>query len=105
MKTILYFLVSAYQALITPLAAAEIPRNRFDELRMDCDTCHGVNGISPTPDQVPSIAGKSERFLISQLLAFRAGKRRHETMFLMGNNLTDDEVKAVARYYSRIRHR
>ncbi len=104
MRAIL-FLASIFQVLVTPLAAAEIPLKRFDELKMDCDTCHGVNGVSPTPDQVPSIAGKSERFLVNRLLAFRAGKRRHETMFLMGNELTDDEVKAVARYYSRFRQR
>jgi cytochrome c553 len=58
MKAIL-FLASIFQMLVTPLAAAEITGNRFDELKMDCDTCHGVNGVSPTPDQVPSIAGKS----------------------------------------------
>jgi cytochrome c553 len=97
-------LLIAFAALF-PLSAgaAEIPPQRFDELKMDCDTCHGVRGISVVPDQTPSIAGKSERFLVTQLESFRSGKRRHDTMGLMGNTMSDDEIKAIARYYSRIK--
>lgn len=82
--------------------AGEITPRRFDELKMDCDTCHGVRGVSVVPDQVPSIAGKSERFLVTQLQAFRAGKRRHDTMAMMGNTMSDEEIRAIARYYSRV---
>mgnify|MGYP006301314867 CR=1 FL=1 len=79
----------------------EITPSRLDELKMDCDTCHGVNGHSPIPAQVPSIAGKSERFIFSQLKAFEAGKRQHETMTFMGESMNDTEMRAIARYYSR----
>lgn len=82
-------------------AAAGISAQRFDELKMNCDTCHGVGGVSVVPDQTPSIAGMSERALVSQLLAFRAGKRRHDTMGLMGNTMSDDEIRAIARHYAR----
>lgn len=82
-------------------AAAEISAQRFDELKMNCDTCHGVGGVSAVPDQTPSIAGKSERFLVGQLQAFRAGKRRHDTMGLMGGTMSDEEIRAIARYYAR----
>lgn len=84
-------------------AAGEIAQQRFDELKMDCDTCHGVHGVSVVPDQVPSIAGKGERFLVTQLQAFRAGKRRHDTMAQMGDTMSDQEIRAIARYYSRIK--
>jgi cytochrome c553 len=83
--------------------AAEIAPQRFDELKMDCDICHGVRGVSVVPDQVPSIAGKGERFLVTQLQAFRAGKRRHDTMALMGNAMSDEEIRAISRYYSRVK--
>ncbi|WP_442756407.1 c-type cytochrome [Methylocystis sp. JAN1] len=84
-------------------AAGEIPAQRFDELKMDCDTCHGVRGVSVVPDQVPSIAGRSEGFLVSQLKAFRTEKRRHDTMALMGDTMSDAEIRAIARYYSRVK--
>lgn len=94
----------AFCALFTfPAAAAEISPQRFDELKMNCDTCHGVRGISVVPDQTPSIAGKSEKYILTQLEAFRSGKRRHDTMGLMGATMTDEEMKAIARYYARVK--
>lgn len=72
-------------------------------LRMECDTCHGVNGVSVVPDQTPSIAGMSERQLLRQLRVFQTGKRPHETMRIMGEKLSDDELKALARYYSHVK--
>jgi cytochrome c553 len=101
MKTtllLLFLMVATFGA-----AAGEITPQRFDELKMDCDTCHGVRGASVVPDQVPSIAGKSERFLVTQLQAFRAGKRHHDTMALMGDTMSDEEIRAIARYYSRVK--
>lgn len=74
-------------------------------LRMECDTCHGVDGISPTPDQTPSLAGKSESYLVRQLAAFRSGTRRHETMLIMGSKLSDQELRALARYYASVKRR
>lgn len=94
----LFLAVAAFGA-----AAGEIPARRLDGLKMNCDTCHGVRGLSAAPDQTPSIAGKSERFLVSRLQAFRAGKRRHDTMALMGDAMSDAEIRAIARYYSRIK--
>jgi cytochrome c553 len=88
---------------VSPVSAAEISKFRFEELKMECDTCHGFDGWSPTPEQVPSIARKNAQFILSQLRAFEAGKRHHETMVLMGSGMTDDEMKAIARYYSQSR--
>jgi cytochrome c553 len=95
---VLFTILAAYGAM-----AGDITPQRFDELKMDCNTCHGVRGISVVPDQVPSIGGKSERFLVTQLQAFRTGKRRHDTMALMGDTMSDGEIAAIARYYSRVK--
>ena len=72
-------------------------------LRMECDTCHGVNGISVVPDQTPSLAGRSEAWLMRQLEAFKTGRRAHGAMLIMGEKLTPQEMKAIARHYSRVR--
>lgn len=99
MKKVIPFLICA---LFPHFASAEeISAQRFDELKMNCDTCHGARGVSVVPDQTPSIAGMSERALVSQLQAFRAGKRRHDTMGLMGGTMSDSEIRAIARYYAR----
>jgi len=83
------------------LALAEARNSRFNDLKLNCDTCHGVGGHSPTPDQTPSLAGKSEKYILSQLKAFEAGKRRHPTMNLLGGSMTSEEMKVLGRYYSR----
>ena len=80
--------------------AAEVTRSRFTDIKINCDTCHGVGGRSPVPNQVPSIAGKSENYIISQIKAFESGKRKHDTMALMGGSMTLEEMRAIARYYS-----
>ncbi len=82
-------------------ASAEVLTSRFKELKLTCDTCHGVGGYSPAPDQTPSLAGKSSKYIISQLTAFNTGKRKHPTMNLIGGSMTIEEKKALARYYSR----
>ena len=69
--------------ILTQASAAisgEFKNSRLNDFKINCDTCHGVGGHSPTPDQVPSLAGRSKKSLISQFKAFREGKRRHQTM-------------------------
>jgi cytochrome c553 len=85
--------------------ATEVTLSRFNDIKINCDTCHGVGGRSPVPDQVPSIAGKSENYIISQIRAFKSGKRKHQTMALMGGEMTIEELRAIARYYSRAQRR
>jgi cytochrome c553 len=81
--------------------SGEFKNSRLNDFKINCDTCHGVGGHSPTPDQVPSLAGKSEKSLIAQFRAFRDGKRKHQTMIFLTNSMTDEEMKIIARYYSR----
>lgn len=95
-------LLVAVAALVSSATRATEPES-VAGLRMECDTCHGVNGVSPTPDQTPSLAGKSERYLLQQLQAFRSGKRKHETMLIMGSKLSDQELRALAGYYARMK--
>ncbi len=87
-------------ALASPALAGD---DSLAGLRMECDTCHGVNGVSVVPDQTPSIAGRNDAFLLKQLRAFQTGKRRHETMLIMGEKLSDSELRALARYYSKVK--
>ena len=86
---------------VSVVKAAEVTLSRFNDIKINCDTCHGVGGRSPTPDQVPSIAGKSENYIVSQIKAFETGKRKHDTMRLMGGSMTPEEIRTIARYYSR----
>jgi cytochrome c553 len=66
-----------------------------------CLGCHGRQDRSPF---YPSLAGQPERYIAAQLGLFRAGKRGG-TRFghLMANaakGLTDDDIRALAAYFS-----
>ncbi len=90
--------------MVTQASAAisgEFQNSRLNDFKINCDTCHRVGGHSPTPNQVPSLAGKSEKSLISQFKAFREGKRKHQTMIFLTNSMTNEEMKQITRYYSR----
>lgn len=101
MKSLLPIFLFLMTACGSVAVSGEFENSRLNDLKINCDTCHGVGGHSPTPDQVPSLAGKSEKSLISQFKAFREGKRNHQTMIFLTNSMTDEEMKQIARYYSR----
>jgi cytochrome c553 len=66
-----------------------------------CQTCHGIDGVGKLPD-VPHIAGENTEYLVSQLEAFRSGKRQHEQMSIIASGLSDEDVADLAAWYSSI---
>jgi cytochrome c553 len=67
-----------------------------------CAVCHGPLGIATHP-QAPNLAGQPMNYLIEQLKAFRAGKRRNEMMDLMARPLSDAEIEQLSAWYAAIR--
>ena len=67
-----------------------------------CAVCHGPVGISSAPD-APNLAGQPVLYLATQLKAYRGGARRHEVMNVIAKPLTDDDIDALAAWFSSIR--
>ncbi|WP_127142675.1 c-type cytochrome [Pelagibacterium montanilacus] len=66
-----------------------------------CANCHGTDGVSP--GSIPSIAGQPYAVLIAQLQAFKAGEVPGATiMTRIASGYTDEELEAIARYFSEI---
>lgn len=63
-----------------------------------CHLCHGADGEASSA-VYPRIAGQHKEYMIKQLTDFRSGKRKG-TMNEMAANLTDDEILALADYFS-----
>ena len=68
-------------------------------LSKQCSVCHGKNGIANDPE-VPSLAALSSLYIEKSLKDFRAGIRQDRRMSLMAQNLTDEEIKDLAAWYS-----
>ena len=95
------FLIAALTFAVSApaLAAGNIAAGRQKALQ--CQTCHGLDGLSKIPD-APNIAGSPEGYLVKSLNAFRKGERRNEMMSIVAQPLTDQDVADLAAYYGAI---
>ncbi len=64
-----------------------------------CVACHGVAGVSVNPAW-PNIAGQGEKYLIDQLHLFKDKVRVNALMNPQAENLSDQDIKDLAAYYS-----
>lgn len=67
-----------------------------------CVTCHGELGLSTLPD-APNLAGQPEIYVVTQLRAYRSGKRTNEIMAVIAKPLTDREIDDLAAWYASIK--
>ncbi len=69
------------------------------ELAATCEACHGENGIGMSP-LWPTLAGQHEEYLVAAMNQYRDGTRNNAIMVQMSAALSDDDVRALARYYA-----
>lgn len=91
----LYFGLSAAESS-APEAADNLALKIITE---KCQLCHGLNGEASSAIY-PRLAGQHKLYLEKQLHDFRSVKRKEPTMNEMAANLTDDEISALAAYFS-----
>jgi cytochrome c553 len=82
---------------LSPYAAAQ-PKTAPRVIAV-CAPCHGYDGRSANVE-TPNLAGQPGIYLREQLLAFRAGGRRHPRMRGLARDLTDREINDIVGYYS-----
>ena len=73
--------------------------DEFDETLEVCQSCHGAEMLNEDP-LVPIIAGQHFYYIYSQLKDYRAGRRAHDIMSSMAEDLDKKMMKALATYYS-----
>ena len=65
-----------------------------------CAACHGPDGNSPLPEN-PKLAGQVADYIAKQLADYKAGKeRKNPIMAAMAQPLSEEDMRAVAAYYS-----
>lgn len=67
-----------------------------------CIACHGTNGIGQA-DDVPNLAGETNIYIDTQLKAFRNGKRQHDIMTVVAEQLDDTHIREIADWYAAIK--
>jgi len=64
-----------------------------------CHLCHGMEGEASSAIY-PRLAGQNPDYLAKQLLDFRDGRRSSDIMNEMAKGLQDEEIDALAGYFS-----
>lgn len=67
-----------------------------------CAACHGIDGNSTDP-QYPKLAGMDQEYLMRQLKAFAAGKRREDTMLGIIAGIDPNDFSKLAGYYGKMK--
>lgn len=88
------------------VAAAELLVSRGDGKRTlpPCFACHGKNGQGEKQD-IPALAGQQAEYLATTLKAYKAGTRKNDVysrMRILSQELSDQEISAVAKYYQQL---
>lgn len=65
-----------------------------------CGACHGSDGLG-TLDEYPNLAGQHADYLAQALNDYRLGKRKNPIMSTFAQQLTRDDIAALAEYFSR----
>lgn len=91
-------LIALAGATTTAAAADNRP---LDELVSTCAACHGERGDKTIQPSYPLLAGQYADYLEAALKQYRDGGRKNAIMNGQAASLSDSEIKALARYYSR----
>lgn len=86
---------TAYLAAITGVRAENV---KAVVLANTCFSCHGSDGRSV--GAMPSIAGKSPKYIARLLKEFREDKRKATVMNRISKGFTDPEIELLAKYFS-----
>ena len=80
-------------------AAGNVATGRQKALQ--CQTCHGLDGLSKLPE-APNLGGQPEPYLVKSLNDFRKGVRKNDMMSLVVQPLSDQDVADLAAFYAAI---
>jgi cytochrome c553 len=64
-----------------------------------CIACHGNDGVGIMPEY-PNLAGQHEDYIANSLRSYKSGVRKNAIMSGMAAPLTEQDILALARYYS-----
>lgn len=84
--------------LAQPLVA--LAADAQETVKTVCAACHGADGNSTDP-QYPKLAGMDQEYLMRQLKAFAAGKRRDDTMAGIIAGIDPADFSTLAAYYGK----
>jgi len=87
--------------LFSLLSLTTVSADELTTLTTVCAACHGANGISNAP-VFPNLAGQQPIYMADQIKAMKAGIRKNSLMEAVIKDLSDQQIDALAEYYSSL---
>jgi cytochrome c553 len=91
--------LAAASSIPFPVAAGDRAAGRQKALQ--CQTCHGLDGMAKLPD-APHLAGQNEIYLVKSMRDYKTGARQNDMMTLVMRDLTDADIANLAAFYAGI---
>jgi cytochrome c553 len=91
--------LAAYFSSLAPAPASAEPVGTPPAQAEACAACHGRNGQGTT-DENPNIGGQHADYIAQALNAYRLGKRKNPIMQPFAQQLTQDDIEALATFFS-----
>ena len=69
-----------------------------------CIGCHGIPAYQasfPEIHKVPMISGQGAKYIVSSLVAYKKGERKHPTMRSIAASMSDKDMADVAAFYEQ----
>jgi cytochrome c553 len=82
-------------------APANLTANGVRGLAANCAACHGTQGRAAPGASVPGLAGRGKDELVSLMGQFKSGQRPATVMHQIAKGYGDEEIAAIADYFSR----
>lgn len=94
-----FLLIAFFPGLLTASGNPTVDITPGMMLAHSCAACHGTQGKSP--GAIPSINGKSAKFLYESLKAFQTGARPSTVMGRHAKGYSDEELQRIAEFFSK----
>ena len=92
------FLIILFSVTV-PAHAAE---PGIESLANICTTCHGKMGVSPSPNDIPSLAGKEYDDLVRLLDEYKKNPDASHIMSRMMKPFSDSDIQLLSKYFSSL---
>jgi cytochrome subunit of sulfide dehydrogenase len=84
--------------LAAPASALAQGGHPARDLAAPCASCHGTDGASV--QGMPYLAGQSRTYIVERMREFKTGKRPSTVMQQIARGYSDEQIEALAAYFS-----
>lgn len=102
MGTLMKSLLLAFAALAVTFNPAHAAEPTGEAMAATCAACHGTHGKLGTVEYMP-LAGMAETEFVRAMQDFRSGKRLATLMGHVANGFSDNEIRAMAKYFANVK--